>query len=182
MGFLRSLSILGFMFLAMTGTAAVAQDVSAVKSAQTIERKIYKRINALPYYGVFDQIGFTIDGSTVTLTGRVAEIRNRKDAENAIRDVEGVGTVVNKIEVLPLSTFDDNIRRNALRTISRSGGSLYRYLLEPSPSMRIIVSGGHLTLEGNVSGKGDSDLAYVLARTIPGVFSVTNNLTIGKSN
>ena len=178
---IKRVTIFALVLMSVAVVSVSAQDTKTLKTNQTIERKVFKRINSLPYYGVFDHIAFKVEGSTVTLSGKVAEIRNRKDAENAVRGIEGVSEVVNQIEVLPLSRFDDTIRRNALRTISRDGGSLYRYLLEPLPAMRIIVDRGHITLEGYVSGKGDSDLAYMLARTVPGVFSVTNNLKIGKA-
>ena len=179
MRFIKRFTVFSFMILSFASVAAYAQDLSTIKSTQTVERKIFKKIIALPYYGVFDNIAFTFEDGTVILTGKVAEIRNRKDAESAVKRIEGVRKVVNNIEVLPLSRFDDAIRRQTLRTFNRDGASLYRYLLEPRPSMRIIVKNGHLTLEGFVSGKGDSELAYILARTIPGVFSVTNNLIIG---
>ncbi len=172
----------GILFIAIlfAAVAADAQDISVLKSQQTVERSVFKRILALPYYGVFDNIRFTVDGGTVTLTGEVAEMRNRTDAESAVKRIDGVERVINNIEILPTSRFDDSIRRQTLRTFNRDGASLYRYLLEPRPSMRIIVKNGHLTLEGYVAGKGDSELAYILARTIPGVFSVTNNLVVGK--
>lgn len=161
--------------LAFGSLAAFAQG-SGNTSTRTIDDQVFRKIISLPYYGVFDHIAFEVRGDTVKLTGKVAEIRNRRDAENAVKRIDGVSRVVNNIEVLPLSPFDDRIRAATLRTFRREGGSLYRYLLEPRPSIRIIVENGRVTLEGKVASEGDSRLANVLARTVPGVFGVTNNL------
>lgn len=174
-------AVFAIAFAILTVGAANAQEISTVKAGQALERKVFKKILALPYYGVFDNIRFSLDGGTVTLSGKVAEIRNRGDAEAAVKRIDGVEKVINNIKVLPLSLFDDSIRRNVLRTFYRDGASLYRYVLEPNPSVRIIVENGRVSLEGYVSSKGDSQLAYVLARSVPGTFAVTNNLAIGKN-
>jgi hyperosmotically inducible periplasmic protein len=92
-----------------------------------------------------------------------------------VAKIKGVERVVNQIEVLPLSSFDQQTRVRTYRALSRTGG-LYRYLLGANPSLHIVVNRGHLTLEGVVANDGDRNLAYITARGIPGVFSVTNNL------
>ncbi|HNU06400.1 MAG TPA: BON domain-containing protein [Pyrinomonadaceae bacterium] len=179
MRIINKLAFVSLSIATLFSLTAKAQDVESLKSIQSLERTVFKRINNLPYYGVFDQIGFRVEGSTVVLTGKVAQPRNRKDAEIAIRDVPGIKAVVNNIEILPLSPYDDAIRRKTLRTFYRDGSSLSRYVQEPRPSIRIIVENGNITLEGNVTYKSDSDFAYMLARTVTGVFNVTNNLTVG---
>jgi hyperosmotically inducible periplasmic protein len=107
---------------------------------------------------------------------------NKKDAERSVKKVQGVRNVVNQIEILPLSRFDDSIRLRTLRTFSTRGGSLYRYLQGTNPSVRIIVDRGHITLEGIVSSRGDSNLANILANQVAGVFSVKNNLQIERDS
>lgn len=169
------IAILTFSFVSVN-----AQGISDLKSAQAIEREVFKKINSLPYYGVFDSISFKVEGDTVTLYGKVYHAINKSGAQNAVKRIEGVKNVINNIEVLPPSRFDNTIRRQLLHTFYQNGGSLYRYLLEPLPAMRIIVENGRVTLEGHVATQGDSDLANILARTIPGVFSVQNNLMVGK--
>lgn len=171
---------IAFFSFAMMIFAVAANAQLPGQTTSPTERKILKRILALPYYGVFDHITFTMDGGTVVLSGQIADARNLRDAEIAVRDIDGVTSVVNRIEVLPPSGFDDSIRRQMLRTFSRDGGSFSGYLLEPRPAVRIIVKNGHVTLEGNVTYKGDSQLAYILANGVPGVFSVTNNLKVGR--
>ncbi|MGB7070922.1 MAG: BON domain-containing protein [Pyrinomonadaceae bacterium] len=171
-----SIAIAAFSFLNTN-----AQGSSDLRSAQTIEHKVFKEIITLPYYGVFDHIAFKVDRGTVTLYGKVISLGTRKAAENEVRRIPGVTNVVNNIENLPLGSFDNSIRRQMLKTFSDRGGSLYRYLLEPNPSIRIIVDGGHVSLEGFVANRGDSDLANILAKGVRNVFSVTNNLVVGKA-
>ena len=157
-----------------------AQSYSVNNSAQ-IEQKVFKQLIKLPYYGVFDHLAYKVDGNTVFLYGKVRNAVNRKDAESRVKKIAGVGNVVNEIEVLPLSSFDDSIRYRTLRTIA-GGGSLYRYFQGANPSVRIIVDGGNVTLEGVVGSRGDANLANILANQVAGVFSVTNNLEIKSDN
>jgi len=143
--------------------------------------KIRKELVTLPYYGVFDNLEYKIEGSTVTLYGQVLKPVTRSEAARRVARLEGVDQVVNNIEVLPLSGFDDSIRARAYRAIFRSGG-LYRYAMGANPSIHIIVRNGKVTLEGFVANRMDSQLAYMAANGVPGVFSVTNNLHVESAN
>ena len=144
-----------------------------------LDRQIRKEILTLPYYNVFDAIGYELDNGTVTLNGYVVRPTTKKDAEESIADIDGVRRVVNNIVVLPVSISDDRIRRRVLQTLN-NGGSLYRYFLGTNPSIRIIVNRGRVSLEGYADTKGDANLAYILARGVPGTFGVTNNLKVLK--
>jgi hyperosmotically inducible protein len=164
--------------LAIATSAAVAAPVNSVDeglSQQQITKKIQKELVTLPYYGVFDNLAYQVEGDTVTLYGQVVHPMTRKDAEQRVARIKGVGRVINQIEVLPLSSVDDSIRVRTYRTLFRTGG-LYRYAMGANPSIHIVVNRGHVTLEGVVSSEGDKNLAYIAARGVPGVFSVTNNL------
>jgi hyperosmotically inducible protein len=169
------IGILAFSFVNVS-----AQNLSA-KNARTLEQKIFKELIKLPYYGVFDHIAYEVKGDTVILQGKVNNARNKRDAESEVRDIEGVRNVVNNIEILPPSSFDNSIRYRTLRTFANTGG-LYRYLWEPNPSVRIIVDRGHITLEGYVANRGDYNLMNILANGVSGVFSVQNNLKVGKTD
>lgn len=166
------IAVLAFSFI-----GANAQSFS-VDHKRQIEQKVFKQLIKLPYYGVFDHISYRVDGNTVYLYGKVFNAVNKKSAERSVQRLDGVGRVVNQIEILPLSRFDDSIRYRTLRTLSNNGGSLYRYFLGANPSVRIIVDRGNVTLEGVVGSRGDSNLANILANQVAGVFSVTNNLQI----
>lgn len=171
--------VLGIGLVVMLGVSASFAVPPQRTGAEELTRKIRRELVTLPYYGVFDNLAFRVDGNTVTLLGQVVRPTTRSDAARRVARLDGVSTVVNRIEVLPLSSFDDSIRRSTYRAIYRQG-SLYRYMLGANPSIRIIVNRGHITLEGVVSSPMDSQLAYMAARGVSGVFSVRNNLRIDR--
>lgn len=146
-------------------------------SDRSIEQQVYKRILQLPRYGVFDFINFKVEKGTVILDGKTISLGTRSQAANEVKRVPGVVSVVNNIEELPLSSFDDGIRRQLLRTFVSNG--LGRYFHSIRPDVRLIVDRGHVTLEGYVSNSGDLNAMNVHAHGIPGVFSVQNNLRVG---
>jgi hyperosmotically inducible protein len=156
--------------------AAPAEQPGQRVAFEQLAKKVRKELVTLPWYGVFDNLAYAIDGSTVTLSGQVVQPSTRKDAERRVRRLTGVERVVNNIEVLPLSGFDDSIRAETYRALMGWNSPLFRYGRGVNPSIHIVVSGGHVTLEGVVSSEGDRRLAYLLANSVPGVFSVTNNL------
>jgi hyperosmotically inducible periplasmic protein len=142
-----------------------------------IAEQVRHQLVMLPYYSIFDDFGFQVDGSTVTLYGHVVRPVLKSDAENVVKRIEGVTQVVNKIEVLPLSPFDDRIRLREARAIY-SFPSLQRYGLGTQPSIHIIVANGHVTLTGVVNTASDRNVAGIRANGVSGVFSVTNNLQV----
>jgi hyperosmotically inducible protein len=142
-----------------------------------MSKQIRKKLVMLPYYGVFDNLAYKIDGGTVTLYGQVVRPSTKTDAARSVARVEGVSRVINNIEVLPLSSFDDSLRVRTLRALQRTGG-LHRYFMGANPSLHIVVNRGHVTLEGVVDSNLDRQLAYMTARQVPGAFSVTNALRL----
>ncbi len=179
MKYLRNLLILTVAIIAFSSVTISAQTNAFGKnSTNGIERKVFKEILMLPYYGVFDSISFKVEGNAVYLYGSVVEPITKSGAKRSIERIQGVSDVVNNIEVLPLSNFDNQIRRNLVREFDHRGGSIYRYLQGTNPSMRIIVKNGHVSLEGYVSSRGDYNLANILANGVFGVFRVKNNLII----
>ena len=131
----------------------------------------------LPYYGVFDNLSYRVDGSAVTLFGQVTRPTLKSDAENVVKRIEGVDRVVNNIEVLPLSPNDDQIRLATYRAIYGQP-SLNRYALNAVPPIHILVNNGNVSLEGVVANEGDKNIAGVQANGVSGVFSVKNNLVV----
>jgi len=152
------------------------------EAQQKLIRKIQSALLKLPYFGVFDNIAFTLQGRTVTLLGDVTSehSQTKQDAERAVKKIEGVENVVNNIEVLPPAPFDDRIRRQVYDAIYKYG-PLFKYSTNKvNPQIRIIVKGGNVTLEGVVDSEGDKNLCTLRAKQVPGVFSVTNNLRVAK--
>lgn len=150
---------------------------SGAKAQDRITREVRHELVMLPYYGVFDNLTYRVDGTTVTLMGQVTKPTLKNDAGNVVKGIEGVEHVDNKIQVLPLSSMDDGIRLAEYRAIYGTPG-LDRYAMQAVPPIHIIVENGKVTLEGVVSTQADKDTAGVRANTVNGVFSVVNNLRL----
>lgn len=160
-------------------TAGSGQSRRPEESTARMIQEVRHEILMLPYFGVFDNIQFGIEGTTVTLTGQVLKPTLKADAEAAVRNIEGVEAVNNRIEVLPLSSNDDRLRVALYRAIYGST-ALQRYAWPVIRPIRIIVRDGHLTLEGVVDSETDKNMAGLRARGVHGIFSVTNNLRVEK--
>jgi hyperosmotically inducible protein len=165
---LLSLAVLSF---------AQNRDQPSGKAQDRITREVRHELLMLPYFGVFDNIVFKVDGYTVTLMGQVVRPTLKSDAENVVKHIEGVEKVENQIEVLPVSPMDDGLRQRLFREIY-GFPALEKYALGVQKPIRIIVKNGHVTLEGVVDSEADKNLAGLRANGVPGIFSVTNNLRV----
>jgi hyperosmotically inducible periplasmic protein len=153
------------------------RDQPSARSQERITREVRHELLMLPYFGVFDNIAFKVDGGTVTLLGQVVRPTLKSDAGNAVKHIEGVEKVDNQIDVLPPSPMDDRLRRRLFRAIY-GYPALEKYALGVQKPMRIIVKNGHVALEGVVDNDSDKNLAGIRANGVPGIFSVTNNLQV----
>lgn len=147
-------------------------------SDSRIAREVRHELVMLPYYSIFDDLAFRVDGSTVTLLGSVVRPTLKSSAENVVKKVEGVSQVVNKINVLPLSPMDNQIRFAVARAVYGDPMIGDRYGNRALPSIHIIVNNGHVTLEGVVANQGDKNLINIRANSVPNVFSVDNKLQV----
>jgi hyperosmotically inducible protein len=161
------------------GAWAQASRPPSARGQQRLEREVRHELVLLPFYGVFDNLAFKVEGGKVTLLGQVAQPVLKIDAGNAVKGIEGVESVDNRIEVLPVSPNDDRIRRAVYGAVYRTPG-LDRYALQAVPPIHIIVKNGNVALEGVVATGGDKNLAGIKANAVSGVFSVTNNLRAEK--
>jgi len=150
---------------------------NAPGSTRSLPDEVRHQLVMLPYYSVFDDLGYNVNNGVVTLFGEVRQPWLKSDAEHAVKHISGVTRVVNNIKVLPLSPMDDRIRRAEYRAIF-GFSSLYRYAMGANPSIHIIVDNGHVTLTGVVANQADKNVAYLRANGVPGVFSVTNDLRV----
>jgi hyperosmotically inducible periplasmic protein len=171
--------LLGFPAISMASTRTGTYPAGSSEQPLSLTDQVRHELVMLPNFGVFDELSFTIeDYNTVVLTGQVVRPISKSDAEAAVHRIPGIAKVVDNIEVLPLSPFDDAIRLRAYRAIfSRPG--FEKYADRAVPPIRIIVKNGNLTLEGFVGSQLDKTMAEIAARSVPGAFSVTDNLTIG---
>ena len=159
-------------------TAAPLNNTKQVEVEVPLAREVRHDLVMLPFYNVFDNLTFQITGKNdVTLGGEVTQPVVKGDAFNAIRRIEGIGKVTNDIQVLPLSPYDNHLRIALFRRIYSTPG-LDLYALRAVPTIHIIVKHGNVTLVGAVGNNMDKNLAGIVANEVPGVFSVTNNLTV----
>jgi len=170
--------------IAGTGIMNAAQEVNAPKDARTgeayLQREVGHVLTGVPWYTVFDILQYRVNGNDVTLSGAVVNPTVKTDAVNAVKKIEGVEKVNDQIEVLPVSQMDDQLRRAEYRAIY-SQDLLSRYGVGALQSIHIIVKDGHVTLEGQVDSQADKDAATLYAKTVPNVFSVTNDLVVTRS-
>jgi hyperosmotically inducible periplasmic protein len=175
-------TVLFLMLLAPALFAAKSDKSRAFENGGLDESRIASQVRhellQLPYYGVFDDLAFRVDGDTVTLLGAVVNPVLKSDAERAVKRIEGVGRVKNEIEVLPLSPNDDQIRMAEYKAIYGDPVLSTRYGYRALPSIHIIVKNGNVTLVGVVANEADRNLVNIRANGVPGVFSVTNNLQV----
>jgi hyperosmotically inducible protein len=167
------------LIVALSAPAFLAAQPQNSPAYQRLVKEVRHELVMLPYLGVFDNLEFKVEGSTVTLIGQVTRPTLKSDAGNAVKKIEGVEKVDNQIEVLPLSPDDDRIRRAVYIALARSP-QLDRYFMQAVAPIRIIVKNGNVTLEGVVDRKGDSDVASITAKGVSGAFSVTNHLRVEK--
>lgn len=187
-------TILGATLLVPAGFAAPQSNLG-----ESTEEQIRKELVTLPNFGLFDDIRFSIEANTVILTGYASRPTLKSSAENVVKDVPGVERVINRIEVLPLSRFDDEIRARAYVAIY-GDPTLSRYnpnrgvplpmspariaagiTNDPPPGVhpiRIIVNNGHLTLAGIVDTALDRQVAEARANNVFGALSVKNQLEV----
>lgn len=164
--------------LAVASLPLIAAPVAGQELSR-VERQIRRELVTLPFYSVFDDLSFQVDGTKVTLTGKVTRPTLKTGAEKAIQDIEGVGEIDNKIEVLPVSSNDDRIRVAAYRAIYGQS-AMQRYQLQAVPPIHIIVKNGDIELVGVVATEGEKNIAGIQAQGVNGAFKVTNNLRVEK--
>lgn len=187
-------SLRGFLlFLAVLLSVAFGADASSLEVSRSqashedrgteeasIVREVHHQLVMLPFYTLFDNLEYKVEGSKVTLLGQVVRPNLKDDAGSAVKHIRGVETVDNQIKVLPLSPMDDQIRRAEYRAIY-SQPNLQMYAMQSVPPIHIVVDHGHVTLEGVVARQADKDAAGIAANGVPNVFSVTNNLRVENS-
>jgi hyperosmotically inducible protein len=175
----------GFLFLPI-GLYAQKKDhndafVQGPAGEARLAQEVRHQLVMLPYYTIFDDLAFRVEGTTVTLMGDVTNPVLKSDAENVAKRVEGVTQVNNEIKVLPLSPMDWQIRRAEFHAIYDDPQIGDRYGHQALPGIHIIVDNGHVRLEGVVANQGDKNLINIRANSVPNVFSVQNDLQVSGS-
>jgi hyperosmotically inducible periplasmic protein len=178
LGIALPIFLLGCAAISMASTHGITKPAGSSKQPLSLTDRVRHELLMLPYFGVFDNLGFTIDDSgTAVLTGQVVRPILKSEAEAAVVRIQGISKVVDDIEVLPLSSFDDAIRLRTYRAIFSKPG-FEKYANQASVPIRIIVKNGNITLDRFVGNQIDKTMAAMAARSVSGAFSVTDNLII----
>jgi osmotically-inducible protein OsmY len=197
--------LLTTLVLALSVPAVSAQTAPATWSPEDTQRivtDVQKKLSRLTNFGVFDDLHFAIQGKKLILRGYASRPILKSDAGNAVKNISGVESVDNQIEVLPLSSNDDRIRVAvytaiysfpALRkyssgrtgpggpSVARMAGGITNDPPLGFHAIRIIVKNGNVILRGAVLNEADSSMAEIRANSAAGVFSVSNDLGIESS-
>src|ERR1051326_6335054 len=174
--------LVAFLFTGAAMAQSGGQPSSGAQRMQDrINREVRHELVMLPQLSIWDNLQYKVDGSKVTLMGEVRNAVLKDSAEKAVKRIEGVDQVDNKIEVLPASGNDERIRLAVARALFGNDSPLFRYAMGALPPIHIVVKNGHVTLEGVVDSQSDKDLASLKANGVPGVFSVENHLVVQKS-
>ena len=151
---------------------------SGARAADREDLQIFRNISTevlrYSYFTVFDSVHAEVDSGIVTLTGKVTMPYKRTDIEKRVAKVDGVREIQNRIEVLPVSQMDDDLRLQISRAIY-GNSAFWNYAAMVNPPIHVIVERGRVTLEGVVNSNVDRMLARSLASSF-GAFSVTNEL------
>jgi osmotically-inducible protein OsmY len=153
-------------------------DSKSAEGDPNVWEKVRHELAMMPYVSEFDFISFTLSGSDVILTGWTVRQTNRDYAYNVVKNVKGVETVVNNIDILPLGSFDMQIRAGARAALQRH---LSRYFWGSGSDIKIVVKNGQIILLGTVASKGDFDIATIQCNSVPNAFKVFNLLRVDSS-
>jgi BON domain len=145
--------------------------------AKTFE-KVRHELAMMPYISEFDFISFTMLGDDVILTGWTVRITNRSTAYNVVKNIEAVNKITNNIEVLPMGSFDMQIRAGARAALQRH---LSRYFWGSGSDIKIVVKNGKIILLGRVASQADVDIAGIQCNAVPNAFHVFNLLKVAPS-
>ena len=158
--------------LLLFGLSSGAQ--AATREDLQIFRDVSNQVLRYSYFTIFDSVHASVDEGIVTLTGKVTMPHKRTDIEKRIANVRGVREIQNRIDVLPVSQLDDELRYKISRAIY-GNSAFWNYAAMVNPPIHVIVERGRVTLEGVVNSNVDRMLARSLASSF-GAFSVTNEL------
>ena len=161
---------------------SVVNDIQ-VQAGETTDQQLADRIgkqlayDRVGYGNAFNAITVSVNNGVVTLGGHALGPVAKDSALNLAKRTPGVQNVIDKIQVDPLSPMDNQLRMRVARTVY-GYPSLNKYALNPANPIRITVINGHVILSGVVDNQSDKDVAGIQANTVPGVFSVTNNIQV----
>ena len=163
-----------FMAAMVVVLAVSAPAWAADRKDLQVAHDVSRQVLTYPQFSIFDSVHMQVDDGIVTLTGKVTMPFKKNDIEKRVAKIDGVHQVINRVTVLPVSNFDDELRFRIARAIY-GNSNFWNYGSMVNPPIHIIVENGHVTLDGVVNSNTDRMLARSIASSF-GAFSVTNDL------
>jgi hyperosmotically inducible protein len=170
----RKLITMSGVLLLLAGVAGAQSIKASGRKDLQILKDVVQTVDRYTQFTIFDDINAVVEDGSVTLTGKVTMPYKRDEIEKRVARVDGVRGVINQIRVLPVSSFDDELRYRIARSIY-SNSNFWNYAILSNPSIHIVVEHGHVTLTGVVQNNVDRVLARSLASQF-GALSITNDL------
>jgi len=174
---LRKFIPISGVLLLLAGVASAqspGENLDDTRKDLQVLKDVAQAVDRYTQFTIFDDVNAGVRDGAVTLTGKVTMPYKRDDIEKRVSKVDGVHTIVNQISVLPVSTFDDELRYRIARSIY-SKPNFWNYAMMSNPPIHIVVEHGRVTLTGVVQSNVDRMLARSLASQF-GALSVTNDL------
>jgi hyperosmotically inducible protein len=164
----------GFALAAVLLTAQPIAGQATARSDMQMLRDVQQAVTGYGWFTIFDDISARVDHGVITLTGRVTMPYKREEIVKRVSRIEGLVRLIERVEVLPLSRNDDDLRQRLARAIY-GNANFSNYAMMANPPIHIVVERGRVTLSGTVHTTLDRLLARSLAAQ-PGVMSIVNNL------
>jgi hyperosmotically inducible protein len=172
---MRRFVILSSIIMASLIAPAVAR---AQMSDTDLAERVADAVQRYPQFGIFDDVNIAVSDRNVRLTGRVTMPTKRDEIGKRVTKIDGVRSLTNDIQVLPVSRFDDDLRWRVMQAIY-GHPAFWQYAQMATPPIHIIVENGHITLTGRVGSQVDKSLAFAQAH-VSGSFDVKNELKIDR--
>jgi osmotically-inducible protein OsmY len=144
-----------------------------------LQRQVLGAVRGYANFTIFDDVSVAVSDRAVTLTGRVTMPFKRDDIGARVAKIDGVRTLANDIQVLPVSIQDSRLRTRIAQAVY-GNSAFWHYASMVNPPIHIVVEGSRVTLTGCVNTEVEKRLAYALATQVVGVMSVTNELRLDK--
>lgn len=147
------------------------------ESDQAVGEAVATRLRRYVFFTIYDDVNVEMEDGVATLTGAVTMPHKAEAMVKLASRVAGVQQVIDKIETLPVSISDDQIRYVAAVRIYNDP-MFWNYAIQPDPPIHIVVKHGRVTLTGVVLSQMERIKAEHIVRSIFGVFSVENALRV----
>lgn len=172
---MRAIVLAGLSIVTLLGGSGLGY---AQVSDRDLGEKVVESILRYGKFSIFDDVNITVENRNVLLTGKVTIPLKKDEIGKRVERIDGVRSVVNDLDVLPVSQIDQRLRVAVANAIYYHP-AFWRYAEQANPPIHIIVENQRITLTGVVDSQVDKMLAYSLAQ-VGSNLGVENKLRVGR--